>query len=199
MHKLNQILTVAIPFVSGAGHTRLLAEQIALGVDAVDDCKAVLIDVEALSESDWSLMSDCAAMVLATPTYMGGPAAAFKAFMDESSTQWERRDWQDKLAAGATVGVFPSGDKLSTLSQLSVFAAQHGMIWIGSSDVGAPVTEKPINPAGIWLGVSVTETKLNGALLNEIDTATARSFGVRVAEATRRWAGPTIDGQETRT
>ncbi len=57
--------------------------------------------------------------------------------MDGTSEIWALQSWRDKLAAAFTHSAAPSGDKLGTLTQLAVFAAQHGMIWVG---LGLPPT-----------------------------------------------------------
>ena len=71
------------------------------------------------------------AIIFGSPTYMGGPAAQFKALADATGERWYRGAWRDKLAAGFTVSSGPSGDKLSTLHYFFTLAMQHGMIWIG--------------------------------------------------------------------
>ncbi len=37
--------------------------------------------------------------------------------------------WRNKIAAGFTNSGARSGDKLATLVQIAIFAAQHGMHW----------------------------------------------------------------------
>ena len=44
---------------------------------------------------------------------MGGPAAQFKAFADATAGKWFTSAWKDKIAAGFTVSMSPSGDKLT--------------------------------------------------------------------------------------
>jgi multimeric flavodoxin WrbA len=63
---------------------------------------------------------------------MGNVSAAFKKFMDDSSKSWFTRKWVDKVGAGFTNSASQSGDKLNTLQTLAIFAAQHGMIWVGN-------------------------------------------------------------------
>jgi NAD(P)H dehydrogenase (quinone) len=47
---------------------------------------------------------------------------------------WFEQRWKDKIAAGFTNSASQSGDKLNVLTDLSIFAAQLSMIWIGVSD-----------------------------------------------------------------
>jgi NAD(P)H dehydrogenase (quinone) len=82
-------------------------------------------------------------IIFGTPTYMGGPAAQFKAFADTTSERWFKRVWVNKLAAGFTVSAGPSGDKFNTLIYLFTLAMQHGMVWVGQTET--PFNEKGIN------------------------------------------------------
>ncbi|MEM1313039.1 MAG: hypothetical protein AAGI51_00685, partial [Pseudomonadota bacterium] len=97
--------------------------------------------------------------------------------------------WADRLAAGMTVATFPSGDKLSTLTQFAVFAAQHGMIWVGQAEIGAPVTarEDGVNAQGAWLGLAATSDRDKTRLISEGDAESARRLGARLARAAARW------------
>lgn len=179
---------VAIPYASGRGHTRRLAEVIA---DALGEggCDARLIDVEAIGKTDWQALDAADAIVMGAPTYMGSAAAAFKTFMDETGEIWADQGWGDKLAAGFTVATFPGGDKLNTLVQLSIFAAQHGMIWVGQDQIGAPVkADNPaINASGVWLGLGATSSRDKSLMVEAGDLETADRFGLRIARAVRRW------------
>lgn len=183
------MVNIAITYFSGAGHTRRLADTLALSLGR-EDCAARLIDVTEMAPLDWQALEAADAILFGAPTYMGGPAAEFKAFMDATSDIWERQLWADKLAAGFTVATFPSGDKLSTLTQLSIFAMQHGMLWLGQDQIGAPVdqTKPGINQTGAWLGLSATTVRDKTQLVSEDDLETARRFASRIARAVRRWS-----------
>jgi multimeric flavodoxin WrbA len=92
--------------------------------------------------------------------------------------------WKDKIAAGFTNSGSPSGDKLNTLFQLSVLAAQHGMIWVGQTEVN----DGKINRIGSFLGLMAQS---DNAPADQTpppqDLETARRFGARVAKAVLRW------------
>jgi len=83
---------VAIPYFSGRGHTRRLAQEIAAGL-GVGHCDARLIDVAQMGETDWQALDAADAIVMGTPTYMGSAAAEFKAFMDQTGTLWAQQRW----------------------------------------------------------------------------------------------------------
>lgn len=178
---------LAITYWGGSGTITLAARAIAGGA-AEAGAEVYLVDVADLAAVDWDLLQEAGAMILGTPTYMGGVAAGMKAFMDASGeTIWSSRGWQDKLAGGFTCGIQQAGDKLSTLQSLSVFAAQHAMLWVGQEAIGAPVFPERagLNSSGTFLGLAVGQAS-DGQLSPGCD-ASARLFGARMAGALARW------------
>ena len=177
---------IAIAYFSGSGAVTRSADLIAQSIaDAGDDPR--LIDVTKITRDDWTALHAADTILFGTPTYMGGPAAAFKAFMDDTGdTIWTDRMWRNKLAGGFTAGVNTGGDKLSTLQALSVFAMQHGMIWVGQDIIGAPVMPENdgLNLSGTFLGLAVNA---NTKGLTPGCERSAALFGTRIAEATARW------------
>lgn len=180
---------VAIPFFTGNGHTRALAEAVADGSGHGAGRRAVTLDVESLSDRGWATLDAAPAILFACPTYMGSVPARYEAFLEDASDRWMDQGWADKLAGGMSVATFPSGDKLATLIRLSIFAAQMGMVWIGPNEIGAPVDpENPgINAGGSWLGLTATSSRDKSLLISKQDRETARRFGARVARAVARW------------
>lgn len=177
---------IAIVYFTGNGHTRKLAEAVAAGVNP-----ARLIDIERMSEEDWTALDAADAILFGTPTYMGSAAARFDQFLEEASSRWPDQLWADKIAGGFTVATYPSGDKLNTLMRLAIYAAQMGMIWIGPNQIGAPVApDNPdVNRDGSHLGLMATASRDKSRLIEIGDLETARRFGARIATATRRWRG----------
>ncbi len=175
---------IAIPVFSGSGHTTRLAQAVAQGAG-----NARVIDIQQMTDADWHALDAAPAIIFGTPTYMGSSAARYDAFLEEASDRWPAQLWADKIAGGFTVATFPSGDKLSTLMRLAVYAAQMGMIWVGQAEIGAPVDpEKPgINSAGSWLGLSATSSRDKSLLIEAPDMETARRFGKRISMAASRW------------
>ncbi len=182
---------IAIAYFSGAGHTRRLAEEIANALGQAE-CNARLIDVEVMFRIDWNALASADAILMGSPTYMGSVAGPFKAFMDATSDIWENQGWRDKMAAGFTVAGYPAGDKLATLIQMAVFATQHGMIWVGQDQIGAPVNpDNPgINASGTWMGLAATADADHARKLSEAELETARRFAHRIARAVQRWSPP---------
>ncbi|MFF3402976.1 flavodoxin family protein [Streptomyces sp. NPDC002659] len=184
---------IAIAYHSGYGHTAAVAQAVAQGATQAGG-QVSLLAVEELSEDDWAALAQADAIVFGTPTYMGGPAAAFKAFADASSKVWaDDLGWQDKLAAGFTNSGSMSGDKLATLTYLATFAAQHGMQWISlglmpgwNTSTGSP---HDLNRLGSYLGLMTqanTDEPADHAPPTS-DIATAEHLGRRVTTLTARW------------
>ncbi len=169
---------------SGYGHTQHQAEAVHEGVRSVKGVTAQLIKVEDL-ESHWDDLDKADAIIFGAPTYMGSLSAKFKEFMEASSKRWYEQKWKDKYAAGFSNSQSLSGDKLNSLVQLTIFAAQHGMIWISlgqmpdaSNSIGA---KDHTNRVGSYLG-AMAQSDPDSKAPSGGDLETARLLGVRVAE-----------------
>jgi NAD(P)H dehydrogenase (quinone) len=182
-------MKIAIAYHSGSGHTARLVGVMAEAFETLG-AEVAHIEVEAMGAADWDALAAAQAIVFAAPTYMGSVSGPFKTFMDQSSDIWGGDEgWRDKIAAGVTVATYPSGDKLSSLMQMVVFAAQHGMIWVGQTDIGAPVIPEQvgINEDGFSLGLGATSVRDKGQMIRPGDVVTARRFAGRIFAATQRW------------
>lgn len=188
--------TVAIVYHSGYGHTAAVADHVAKGVASVPGVTARLYKAEELASPEtgpWADLAAADAIVFGAPTYMGSASAPMKQFMDASSKVWMSQGWKNKVAAGFTNSASWSGDKLSTLSQLAVFAAQLGMVWVGTgmlpgnnTSAGSP---QDINRVGSFLGLMTQSNADQGPDVAppQSDRKTAELFGQRVAETAVRW------------
>ncbi len=187
---------VAVVYHSGTGRTRVIAERVVAGADAVEGVAAALIVVDELPAPGadrkfggrWSELDAADAIVFGCPTFMGSVSAAMKAFMEHSSSIWYRQGWKDKIAGGFTNSGGLSGDKLNTMTDLVMFAGQHSMIWVTQ---GIMVDQSGSNRLSSWLGaMSQSDPGKNAEEAPpEADRATAERYGRRIAEATRRWNG----------
>lgn len=174
---------IAIAYHSGYGHTLRQAQSVAAGAGSVAGAEAKLFAVDTLTESDWAELASASAIIFGSPTYMGGPSAQFKAFADATGGRWYGGAWRDKVAAGFTVSMGPSGDKLSTLHYFFTLAMQHGMIWIGQAET--PMNDKGINRLSSYSGVMAQAGQEPPETApNEADKLTGEVFGKRVAEFT---------------
>lgn len=140
------------------------------GGDIVDGRFAKVDIFKDLHESD--------SIIFASPTYMGGVAAQFKAFADATSDFWLEQKWAGKYAAGITCGSAPNGDQSSTLQYFATLASQHGMLWVGIDAAHSNVSCS-VNRLGNQLGV-VAHSE-NGEV-NEIDCNTAKYLASRIAK-----------------
>ena len=185
---------IAIVYHSASGRTRALAEAVARGVESARTDGSVVAHVLSVEDATraHAVLAAADAIVFGCPTYMGSASAPFKAFMDATSAVWALQGWRDKLAAGFTHSAAPSGDKLGTLTQLAVFAAQHGMVWVG---LGLPPTyagaaenaDDDTNRLGSHLG-AMAQSRPGGGVLPAGDVKTAEHLGRRVALAALRWS-----------
>jgi NAD(P)H dehydrogenase (quinone) len=186
---------IAIVYHSGYGHTGRQAEAVKSGVEQVEGAEALLLTVEE-APARWDELASAGGIIFGSPTYMAGPSAPFKVFQEATSRAVMARGfaWKDKIAAGFTNSGSRSGDKLATLIQIALFAAQHGMHWV---NLGLPPannstagSEEELNRHGFWLGAGAQSNVDQGpdAAPPEADLATARHLGRRVAEATLQFA-----------
>lgn len=187
---------LAIVYHSGFGHTAVLAEHIAKGIKSVAGASVVLVKADDLAKSDagpWDELAKADGIIFGTPTYMGSASAGFKQFMDASSKVWGEQGWKNKLAAGFTVSGSQSGDKLATLQQLAVLAAQHSMIWVSTGLMPGNNSSKgsveDVNRLGSFLGMMAQANSDQGPDVAppQADRKTAELFGARVAEVTAQF------------
>ncbi|MGJ8480497.1 flavodoxin family protein [Sphingobium yanoikuyae] len=186
---------IAIVYHSGFGHTDVLARDVAQGVtDSGGVADLLRIDgLQADFGEFFDRIADADAIIFGSPTYMGTVSAPMKAFMDASARVYFTKAWKDKLGAAFTVSGSPSGDKLNTLTSLAIFAAQHGMVWIGTgqnpgnNDDESAATEVE-NRLGSFIGAMAQAANDSPDVTPKAgDRATARSLGRRVAQAAARW------------
>ncbi len=187
--------TVSIIYFSGSGHTTKMAEAVAQGAAAVGTKVNLLpISGEDIQQGRYQNAATLKeldasdAIIFGSPTYMGGPAAQFKAFADATGERWYQRKWADKLAAGFTVSNGPSGDKLSTLQYFFTLAMQHGMVWVSLNQLPDP---NGVNRLSSYAGAMGQAGQEEPAVApNAADRLTGEALGRRLAQAAQRWNRP---------
>ena len=187
-------IRIAIVYHSGHGHTARQAEAVKSGVERIAGARGLLFTVE-VAQTRWDDLADADAIIFGAPTYVAGASAAFKAFQEATSHVVMARGfgWKDKIAAGFTNSGARSGDKLATLIQIALFAAQHGMHWVSlalpPANCSTTGSEADLNRLGFWLGAGAQSNTDQGPDVAppEADLATARHLGQRVAETTLRF------------
>ncbi len=184
---------ISIVYHSGSGHTAEMSHAIAKGVSSAGDVSVMehqIVDEDFkgsrwLNEEILAQLDESDAIILGSPTYMGGVSAQLKAFMDATSSRYLQRKWLNKICAAFTVSGLPSGDKVNMLVGCTTFAMQHGMIWVGVAE--SPVTGEGFNRLGIFLGAAgnalfepPSETPTSE------DKLTGEKLGCRVATLAKR-------------
>jgi NAD(P)H dehydrogenase (quinone) len=183
---------IAIVYHSGRGHTARQAEAVGAGAAEIEGVDVALMTV-AEAPTRWHDLNGADAIVFGAPTYTGAASAAFKAFAEATShaIMTQGFKWRDKVAAGFTNSGSRSGDKLATLIELAILAAQHGMHWV---NLGLPPanhsstgSDAELNRLGFWLGAAAQSNVDQGPDLAPpaADLATARHLGRRVAGVAR--------------
>ncbi|WP_416485799.1 flavodoxin family protein [Streptomyces sp. CL12] len=182
---------VAVAYHSGYGHTAKQAAAVAAGTEKVPDTQVTLVSLAELTDELWETLQESDAIIFGTPTYMGGSSAVFRAFIEATSKVWgDNLRWKNKIAGGFTNSGNMSGDKLNTLFDIALFAAQHGMIWVGLAEYGGWNTSagspEDINRLGSWLGAMSQANNDEGPDVTPgaSDLRTAEALGRRIAETT---------------
>lgn len=181
---------VAIVYHSGYGHTEVIAKAILKGSsEAGADASVIKISKEGtITDQDWQTLDAADAIMFGSPTYMGGVSGPFKMFADATSKIWFTQGWKDKIAAGFTNSMGYSGDKLSTLTYMVVFASQHGMIWVSNDLKTTGKTEQDVNRLTSYTGMMAQSDNAGPEVTPPVgDIKTAELFGKRIVDATTRW------------
>ncbi|MCG7497633.1 flavodoxin family protein [Vibrio sp. Of7-15] len=178
--------SIAIVYFSKTGTTHALAEAIKNGAQDQETATATLYPLSGKDIIEgrydntqlFTELRQADAIIFGSPTYMGGPAAQFKAFADASSETWGEQLWRNKIAAGFTCGGSLNGEQEQTLLYFFTLASQHGMLWAGL-DMPNGYEDKTINRLGVQFGASAA-TEDNGKV-QTIDIKTAQYLGERIA------------------
>ena len=189
-------ISVVTVYHSGYGHTSVVAEAVHAGVASVDGVEATLLNAADLNSPDadgFSILDSADAMIFGSPTYMGSASAVVKAFMEASSSRWLEQRWANKMAGGFANSAAMNGDKQNTLVEFMTFAMQHGMVWTGLGQMPgnnhSGGSENDPNRLGASIGLMTQANADEGGDVAppESDRQTATAFGVRMAEAAKRW------------
>jgi multimeric flavodoxin WrbA len=179
-------MKIIIVYHSAAGHTNLVAQHIAKG--ALQEINNVLLISVQEATDRLEEFEDADTIVFGSPTYFGNVSAEFKKFMDSTGGIWFNQVWKGKLAAGFTNSSTRSGDKLHTLISLSLFAAQHGMLWIPLGimpqyDETGRQLEEP-NGLAAYLGLMTQSNNARNTFNPPADLRTAELFGQGIGKIT---------------
>ena len=186
---------VLILYYSRNGHVKMLADQIALGVEGAG-MEARLRTVPAIStvcevsESDipdqgdiycsQQDLADCSGLLLGSPTRFGNMAAPLKYFIDGTAGLWMNGALIDKPA-----GVFSStsslhGGQESTLLSMMLPLLHHGMLV-----AGIPYSESVLTATKTG-GTPYGATHVEGERLSDDEIRLCRAQGKRIAQLSAR-------------
>ena len=187
---------ILVLYYSLNGATESLAREICRGVDAVPGMASRLRTVPAVSAvTEASIdnipdsgppyataedLTECAGLVMGSPTRFGNMDASLKYFIDGTVNEWFTA-----AAVGKPFGLFTSSSSLhggqeSTLLSMALPLIHHGMLY-----VGIPWTEEAMSKTttgGTPYGASHVSWGRNPDELSDDEKSLARALGRRVAE-----------------
>lgn len=181
-------MLVSIVYSSGAGHTARQASAVAEGARGAPgvECRLVNLSTDVVP---WEALESSAAIIFGSPTYDGTVSARVKRFFEDSTGPvWLGLRWRNKVAAGFTSSGGRRGDPLDTLFTMALFAARHGMVWVGVDLLPGSESIHDTDRHGAWLGAIAEASDEEGPDVApvESDLRTAAYLGHRVAVIARR-------------
>lgn len=192
--------SIAIVYHSTFKNTEAQAQAVLRGIERVEGVKVRLIGVENIEDQDWQYLDDAEGVVMGAPTYLGSLSSKFKSFMEKTGGIWAEQKWSDKLATGFSCSDCASGDKLQVLTQLWLFAAQHGMNWVSlglmPGNIDMPEDEGNLNRLGSWVGAMAQRDK-KADTVYPCDLKTAEHLGTRFANQVLRTQWDKVPAAET--
>ena len=193
------MIEILILYYSQSGHVGDMAEQIARGVESVENCTAKLRTVPAISTvcestqdaipeqghlyANHDDLRNCAALVLGSPTRFGNMAAPLKYFIDQTSDVWLSGSLIGKPAAVFTATGSLHGGQESTLLSMMLPLMHHGMLLMG-----LPYSESTLmttTDGGTPYGASHLSGANNERPLSENEAKLCRALGQRIATITK--------------
>ena len=186
---------VLVLYYSRGGSVARLARQIARGIDEVDGVSARLrtvppvapVTVEAAPPEpedgapyvEKRDLSECAGLILGSPTRFGNMAAPMKHFIDTLGAEWATGTLVGKPAAVFTSTATMHGGQESTLLSMLVPLLHHGCVI-----AGIPFTEPQLSSTrtgGTPYGASHVAGGKDDPQLSDDEAALARALGRRIA------------------
>lgn len=186
---------VLVLYYSRYGATRLMAQQIARGIERTTGIEARLRTVPAISpvsEATEPAVPDegavycsqddlrhCAGLVLGSPTRFGNMAAPMKYFLDTTSALWLNGDLIGKPAAVFTSTASLHGGQETTLVSMMLPLLHHGMVISG-----IPYSETALSQTttgGTPYGASHLAANDQPPALSADETHLCQALGKRIA------------------
>ena len=186
---------ILVLYYSRHGHVKMLAEQIALGIESAGlearlrtvpavstVCEATAQDIPAegdlyCTEED---LAHCSGLLLGSPTRFGNMAAPLKYFLDGTAGLWMNGSLVDKPAGVFTSTSSLHGGQESTLLSMMLPLLHQGMLYAGIP-YAEPALSKTI-AGGTPYGASHVEAES----LSEDEIKICRAQGKRIAQLSTR-------------
>ena len=186
---------ILVLYYSRHGHVKMLAEQIALGVESAGlearlrtvppvstVCEATAQDIPAegdiyCSEDD---LAQCSGLLLGSPTRFGNMAAPLKYFIDGTAGLWMNGSLVDKPAGVFTSTSSLHGGQESTLLSMMLPLLHQGMVC-----VGVPYAEPALSNSTTG-GTPYGASHVAAPSLSEDEINICRAQGKRIAQLTTK-------------
>jgi NAD(P)H dehydrogenase (quinone) len=163
-------INVLVAYYSRDGHTKTLAEAVALGAESVEGVKVKLLPVSEINQQH---LLDADAIIVGSPVYNANVTPQISEFL--ASWPFEGAPMKDKIgAAFATGGGISAGEELTQLSIL------HSMLIFGMIIVGGPDASQPFGASAITYEPPFS-TKDEGKIEEQF-IRKGENLGKRVAE-----------------
>ena len=191
---------ILVLYHSGSGNLESMARQVARGVDAVEDCDAVIKTVPAISTTTTATdpeipvagapyatlddLANCDGLLLGSPTRFGNMSAEMKYFIDSTTSAWFAGTLSGKPAGVFTSSGSMHGGQESTLLSMMLPLMHHGMLL-----VGIPYSEPQLattSRGGTPYGASHVAGVDGESPLDENEKLLCRALGRRVASVGQR-------------
>jgi NAD(P)H dehydrogenase (quinone) len=190
------VCEILVLYYSRFGATLALAREICEGIDSVSGAAARLRTVPAVSTVTAASedevpaegppfatrkdLTECAGMVMGSPTRFGNMAAPLKYFLDGTGSEWI-----GGALSGKPAGVFTStstlhGGQETTLLTMALPLIHHGMLLVGIPYSEAALTTT--TTGGSPYGASHVSWSRDADKLSDEECDLAKALGKRVAE-----------------
>ena len=193
--------TILIVYYSRYGSVERMAQQIALGVEAVEGCAAKIRCVAEISttheQTDPAIpaegppyateddLKNCDGLILGSPSYFGNMAAALKHFLDSSSQAWLSGALIGKPAGVFTATSSHHGGQESVLLSMMIPLLHHGML-ISGIPYSEPALQQT-QSGGTPYGASHISGS-SGKELTEDEIQICQALGKKIAELSLKLA-----------
>lgn len=193
---------ILVLYYSVHGNVAAMAKQVARGIEQVPTMQARLRTVSAVSSTAEATspaipdtgapyatlddLSECAGLVVGSPTRFGNMAAALKYFFDSTSALWLKGSLIGKPAGVFTSTASLHGGQESTLLSIMLPLLHHGMLI-----TGIPYSEKDListQTGGTPYGASHVAGPNSDHPLTEEEKRLCIALGKRVAEIAKQLA-----------